>query len=242
MSKKKVLACLLALAFTLISFGFTYPVEETSILQEEEMIPLEWFSDAVILGDSISHILETYCYDSGDLGDAMFLCPNSYSVHNAVSGQLQVWIRGQAYSVEDAIALTGARKVFVMLGVNDVALYGGVPKTMELWQTMLDRIREKNPDLTFYIESCFPVYRHAAYIEDGNGVIDSYNEELKQFCEDNGCVYVDIAHFFKDEFNALADVYCSDQYVHITNEAAALWASLLRDPYRYSVNPLETEE
>ena len=72
-------------------------------------------------------------------------------------------------------------------------------------------------------------------------MIDGYNEELKQFCEDNDCVYVDIAHFFKDEFNALADVYCSDQYVHITNEAAALWASLLRDPYRYSVNPLDTD-
>lgn len=242
MKLRKLICCLLLAALVFASLGATMPAEKPAVLPEEEKIPLDFFADAVILGDSISHILETYCYDSGDLGDAMFLCPNSYSVHNAVSGQLQVWIRGRAYSVEDAVALTGARKVFIMLGVNDVAREGGVPGTMELWQIMLDRIREKSPDLTIYIESCFPVYRYAEYLPDGNGVIDGYNELLKQFCEDNGCVYVDIAHFFKDEFNGLADVYCSDQYVHITNEGAALWASLLRDPYRYSVNPFEPEE
>ena len=242
MKGRKWLCCLLVLGLVLSSLGATMPVEKPAVLREEERIPLDFFADAVILGDSISHILETYCYDSGDLGEVMFLCPNSYSVHNAVSGQLQVWIQGRAHSVEDAIALTGARKVFIMLGVNDVAREGGVPGTMELWQIMLDRIREKSPDVTFYIESCFPVYRYAEYLPDGNGVIDGYNEQLRQFCEDNDCVYVDIAHFFKDEFNALADIYCSDQYVHITNEAAALWASLLRDPYRYSVNPLEPEE
>ena len=216
MRGRKGLCCLLLLGLVLSSLGATMPAEKPAVLKEEEKIPLDFFDDAVIMGDSISHILETYCYHSGDLGEVMFLCPNSYSVHNAVSGQLQVWIQGQPHSVEDAIALTGAKKV--------------------------DRIREKNPDLSFYIESCFPVYRYAEYLPDGNGVIDGYNELLKQFCKDNGCVYVDIAHFFKDEFNALADVYCSDQYVHITNEAAALWASLLRDPYRYSVNPLEATE
>ena len=242
MWKRKLLCGLLAAALAITSLGFTYPVDQAAALREEDRIPLDWFSDAVILGDSISSILEHYCYSSGDLGEAMFLCPTSYSVHNAVSGELTIWLQGQSHSVEEAIQLTGASKVFIMLGVNDVAREGGVAKTMELWQIMLDRIREKNPDVTFYIESCFPVYRYAAYLEDGNGVIDGYNEELKQFCADNGCVYVDIARFFKDDANALADVYCSDQYVHITNEAAALWAQLLRDPFRYSVNPLEETE
>ena len=140
MRGRKGLCCLLLLGLVLSSLGATMPAEKPAVLKEEEKIPLDFFDDAVIMGDSISHILETYCYHSGDLGEVMFLCPNSYSVHNAVSGQLQVWIQGQPHSVEDAIALTGAKKVFIMLGVNDVAREGGVPGTMELWQIMLDRI------------------------------------------------------------------------------------------------------
>ena len=69
-------------------------------------------------------------------------------------------------------------------------------------------------------------------------MIDSYNEQLRQFCQEEGVVFVDIAHLFKDEENALADEFCSDQYVHVTFEAAALWVDLLRDPFRYSVRPL----
>ena len=238
MRSRKLLCCLLVLAMLPFSLGWTTAAERPAVLREEEKIPLDWFADAAIVGDSVTGVLEDYCGRTGGLGEALFLCPSCYSVHNAISGDVMIWFQGASRPVEDALALSGVSKAFFMLGVNDVARSGGVERTMELWHELLERIRGRCPELQLYIESCLPVYRYADYLPDGNGVIDSYNEQLRQFCQEEGLVFVDIAHLFNDEENALADEFCSDQYVHVTFEAAALWVDLLRDPFRYSVRPL----
>ncbi len=200
-------------------------------------LPDEWFADAVIVGDSVSSTLEKQCIKTGDLGDVQFIVIISYSVHNAVSGEIQVWIEGKPYSLEDAVALLGANKVFIMMGVNDIALYGGVDKTMQYWETLVARIQERNPRTVLFIESCLPVTCREEYDIWNNDIIDDYNERLRALCEETGCVYVDLAHYFKDENNGMEVSLTWDYRCHVNYEGAALWIEQLRNVENYSVDP-----
>ena len=204
---------------------------------EEDMSPLpeSWFDDAVFFGDSVSVVLGKHAEKTGELGKALFLCEFSYSVRNAVSGYLKIWFRGEQYLPQDVLGLTGATKVFIMLGVNDVALPGGVDHTIECWAEYIMSIREKNPEIQIFIESCLPVYYE--FSERNNEILDGYNERLWELCEEMGCIYVDVAHYLKDENNKLALEYCSDMGEHITYKGAAVWAEQLKNPENYSVNP-----
>ena len=160
---------------------------------------------------------------SGDLGDALFLCEFSYSVHNAYTGNLKIWYQSRQYSPADVVPLTGANKIFVMLGVNDIALYGGIDKTMLYWDDFIAKIREQSPDVVIFIESSLPIYYSAQYSAWNNDLFDEYNERLRAFCEEKDCVFVDIAHYFKNDKNSLADAYCSDYYCHVTYAATEVW-------------------
>ncbi len=200
-------------------------------------LPAEWFDDSVFLGDSVTVALEKYCDKTETLGGALFLCEFSYSVRNAVSGEVDIWYQGNPYRPEDVIPLTGASKVFAMLGTNDIARSGGIDRTIELWTEMLDKIREKSPDVTFFLESCLPMHYAGQLVDLNNKKLDEYNERLRAYCEENGIVFVDIAAYFKDDRNSLRDDFSDDQYVHVTESAARLWAVLLKDPANYSINP-----
>ena len=204
-------------------------------------LPEDWFDDAVFLGDSITSTLEHYCDVNGGLGDATFLCEPSCSVRNAVLENIEIWYQGKSYRADQAVPLTGATKVFIMLGTNDVAMDPKLDITMGRWKALVNMIRATTPGAVFFIESCLPMHRYGMSYRLNNDVIDAYNVRLREMCEEAGCVYVDIADYFKDEENSLADGYSHDQYVHLNFDGAALWAQVLRDPANYSVNPRSIE-
>lgn len=204
-----------------------------------DLTPLDdsWFDDAVFFGDSISVTLERHCAKTGDLSGALFLCENSFGVRNAVAGKVKIWYQGNEYSPQDVLPLTGAKKLFAMFGINDIALYGKIDQTMERWADFIANIRSTSPDITIYIESCLPVFHTIHYDGLDNDCIDEYNQRLIAFCQENDCVYVDLAHYFKDEHNGMAAQYSSDQYVHVTYDATALWVEQLKNPANYSADP-----
>ena len=102
--------------------------------------------------------------------------------------QMQLW---------KSIPLTGAKKVFVMFGLNDVALYG-VDKTIENFGTLFGKIREAVPDVQFYVLS-------ATYVKAGGerGKLNSanlraLNVALIDFCAQNGYEFINIADALAD--------------------------------------------
>ena len=200
-------------------------------------LPDEWFDDAVIFGDSVSTALQKQCLKTGDLGDVTFFVIISYSVHNAVSGQLKIWIDSKDYFPEEVAALLEARKVFFMMGLNDIGLYGGVDKTMTYWETLLDRFAQTAPGTTVFIESCLPICWYSELDYWNNEIVDEYNRRLQALCEERGCVYVDLGHYFKGEDNTLRLDLCWDARCHPNYEGAAIWIEQLRNPLNYSVDP-----
>lgn len=186
-----------------------------------------FFDDAVFVGDSVSLMLSYYAADTGLLGDAQFLVRGSYSVSHAVNNSMLMLYQGQEMTLPEAIAATGAKKVFIMLGMNDIGAYG-IGKTMDNWAIMLQRIREHAPDVKIYIQSMTPVWTGGEKGALNNRNTDRYNDRLITFAEENDCTYIDIASYMKDSTGGLALGYCSDEYVHLSRAGADTWIKVLK--------------
>ena len=196
----------------------------------QETVGASFFDDAVFVGDSISLKLSQYAASSGALGKAKFLVVGSYGVSNAINDHpdTKLTYQGVKYTdVEKALAATGAKKVFIMLGMNDIGLYG-IDKTISNWGVLLDLIRTACPNVTIYIQSMTPVWTGGEKGSLNNSNVNAYNTKLQAFAQSNGCKYIDIFPYMKDSTGGLATEFCSDSYVHLTNEGARRWIAVLK--------------
>ena len=212
-------------------------VSADSVDRDLTPLPDEWFDDALFLGDSITATLQAWCTVNEAFGDAQFLAPKSYSIWKDVFPVRQIAYRAEYWTAREVIGETGAKKLFLMVGMNDIASDNGVENTMKYWDDYLAGIRESCPDVTVFIQSLVPTYKTAGSQGLGNEKVDRYNDELRSFCEENGCIYVDIASGLKDSDGNLVDAYSFDRYVHLNDDGAAVWAEQLKNPANYSVDP-----
>ena len=98
---------------------------------------VSWFDDAVFVGDSVTLKLSYYCDEDPEntLSDAKFFCAGSLGYTNALwdldqEDAVHPYYQGQNYQSKDCDSVTGANKVFIMLGMNDIGLYG-IDDTMQ---------------------------------------------------------------------------------------------------------------
>lgn len=204
----------------------TEPTEPTVPFDEEK-----FFSESVFLGDSVTLGLRNYCIQNKSaLHGATILCAGSYAVRHAIAkvggtDVISITYQGQKMRPEDAIAAIGAKRVFIMLGLNDIGLLG-IDKTITNWGTLVKNIRAKCPDIEIYIQSGTPLYKGKGSLNNTN--MDKYNGKLQQFCKDNGCFFVNVAEALKDSQGVLQKQYCSDEYCHLTTAGVKAWIAYLK--------------
>lgn len=192
-----------------------------------DMEDTSFFDDAAFIGDSASYVLERWNLKTGAFGNAVFLTRSSLGLQNSLDGRMKLFYQNREYDPGDALAVTGVKKVFIMLGFNDIGLFG-VDGTMERWELFVNGILEKCPDIEIYIQSCTAVHSNGAYPGYDNETFDEYNVRLQAFCEENGYHFVNIAPYFKDFTNGMPTRYSSDYFVHMTYEGTAAWEKVLK--------------
>lgn len=218
-----------------------YPIPVTEIpfgLQESEPVNDNYFDDVVFIGDSIS--LKLYYYvlaqrqsNSSFLGKAEFLTASSLSASNALwevsDESVHPSYQGQKLPLEDSVALSGKKKVYIMLGNNDISNYD-MDTCIENYQLLIDLIKKKSPGCEIYVQSVTPKIKA---VQDGvtNEEIFEYNLRLVRMCLEEGYEFVDVAHVLRDQAGYLPDDYCSDpdtMGMHFTDKACNEWISFLR--------------
>lgn len=190
----------------------------------------EFFSDAAIIGDSVSWVMMQYETMSGDLGHPQFLVRGGSSLNGFVKYFYNVYYRGKDTKLEDAIAASGVKKAFIMLGQNDITQ--SIEDIMDNWATLLSRIREKSPETEVYIQSCFPLWKRDTESNALNEKMALYNEELIRFAEENDCHYVDIAPYVTDHTSRMVTSYHMDAY-HLNADGCYVWMQAL-NVYAYT--------
>lgn len=206
----------------------------TALVPESEEGPVSFFDQAVFIGDSISMTLEAYCNASGALGGAQFLCAGSMSPTNMLSGQILPEYpkgSGQKPAIEESVAATGAKVVYVMLGMDNIAY--GIEKATGDYLTILNNIQTANPGVQIVVQSVTPMSdASTSYSEKlNNEQINAFNETMKEYCQTNRWYYVDVAEAFRDEEGFLKKEYCSDYStmgMHFTYDGAKVWVQYLK--------------
>ena len=204
--------------------------EDNSV--DTDTIPENWFDDAIFIGDSQTGALSIYNLVNGGLGKTLIFHVNGMSCHSLVNEDRRISFNGRSCTIGEAVSLSGASKVFLLLAMNDI---GTMPdKDLEkCWETLIDHIRADEPDAVLYIQSATPIRanRETAWITKEN--TDSYNKMLKSFCKNNGCIYVDITDNLSDESGYLKQEYCRDN-LHLNNDGCAVWVENLKNPGSYT--------
>lgn len=214
---------------------YTALVDSFARVPECDPVDVSYFDDAVFVGDSVSLRLQYYCTANGGLGDATFLCSGSLSATNALWGvgseSVHPSYQGKKMLVEDGIAACGAKKAYIMLGMNNISF--GIENATNDMVTLMDRILEKSPDVTLIIQAVTPMTASSRIYSNAlnNEKIDEYNEAMRQICQERGWYFLDVNTQFKDENNQLVRTYCSDpdeMGIHFSNAAAEIWINYLK--------------
>lgn len=215
--------------------------EESPVTYEYTQVDDSYFNDAVFIGDSISYGFELYVTEkraNGEtvLGEAQFLTSGSLSYGNSLwdvsDESVHPTYNGVKMKLEDAIAQIKPGKIYILLGTNDVALYG-VEQTIANADTEISRMLEASPGAEIFIMSTTPKYSPAESDVDGalnNADIDALNVAMRNFAVEKGYNFMNIAPLFKDETGGLAADYCSDKEgmgIHFTSAAYDIWLNFL---------------
>lgn len=205
--------------------------------EKKEPVDAAWFDDAVFVGDSVTLKLNYYCEETPEaLSNAQFFCGGSLGFTNALwdineEGNVHPYYQGRVCLCQDCAKLTGAKKVFIMLGMNDIALYG-YDDTLKSARTLVENILKESPGVAVYIQSVTPMIAEMEDEELNNAVIRGFNEKLREFCESIGYTYLDVYGQLADEDGNLKNEYCSDpdaQGKHFTDAACAIWVEYLKE-------------
>ena len=213
--------------------------DQTESPAAQDNVEWDWFDDAVFIGDSVSLKLKNYVTkqrqsDPNFMGGAQFLTSGSLGSANALwevsEKSVHPNFQGEKMLLEESVPLTGAKKIYIMLGTNDIAVYG-IDSSVENMSALLDRILAATPDAAVYVQSATPICEGAEKKQLNNDNLEIYNEKLAQLCQEKGYTFVNVASVLRDENGFLPREYCSDpdgMGIHFTDVACELWIDYLR--------------
>ena len=177
-------------------------------------VDISWFDDCVFLGDSFTNGLGLYNDSFGELGNAQFVCAacigwvsSQYGMYDP--NEFHPLYNGQKVFMYDAPALTGANKVVITLGMNDVGCFG-IDGTLEAADSFIAKIRELTPNVKIYITTVTPMVAAAEYDLLNNPLIKEYNERLPEFARQHNCGFLDTWSVFANADGKLPEELCID--------------------------------
>lgn len=200
-------------------------------------VSMSYFDDALFVGDSVSYGFSLYVNkqrNSGQsyLGKSIFLTAGSFGIHHAITslsadGSVHPSYEGKKWLIEDFMAEKGFKKVYIMLGMNDIALYG-IDQSVSNYAELISRIRVKVPDAKIYIQSVTPTTKDGAKAKLNNPNIYAFNDKMHLWARENSCYFLDIASVLRDSAGNLPTNLSNDNFVHLADAAFPLWVEYLR--------------
>lgn len=234
-----------AAAVTLEQFGparqaagaYQVKAYDSSVIRQPScgQVDLSYFSDAALLGDSLTVGFSDY---NINLGGAL-ICgytgvgPDAIVNRSAVKSST----RGEEVAL-DVLAAAHPKKLYLLLGTNTLTTLGAADRFLAYYGQMLDLLRQTlGNDCVIYVQSIPPVRPAAAAEKPGlaSDVIRSVNEQLALLAADKGCVYLDLWETFADGEGNLKEVLAAPDGIHFSaGNGYGAWVTYLRNHAKYS--------
>lgn len=166
--------------------------------------------DVAMLGDSITH---------EGLWDEYF--PGSVVLNRGIGGDTTQDVLNRL----DAIIALQPRKLFVLIGINDLNMGVKQPKTLANYTALLNRLREELPNTAVYVQSILPVTRQWTRVD--NADIVTLNAHVRTLAAARGFSYLDLHSQFSDGSGQLRTELSNDG-IHLGRQGYALWCDIIR--------------
>lgn len=209
------------LCLTLALFSFVtlcaqgeYNYQKRSLFETLPVTP----ADIIFLGNSIT--------DGCEWAE---LFNNRHVKNRGISGDRSGWMLERL----DPIISGHPKKVFLMIGVNDLAA-GLVPsQIVSNVRRLVDRFQNESRWTKIYIQSVLPVNGRDFSIYKAhyghNAEIQNLNHALRVLCEEKGLVYLDVWSALADSTGLLDRRFTNDG-LHLMGEGYQVWKAVI-NPY-----------
>ena len=213
------------------ALDFTQPVPES------EEVEMEYFEDALFIGDSRTDGLRLY---SGIQG-ADFYCYKGLTIFEVDERKI-VELNGNSYSVVEALE-KGPQyaKIYISLGVNELGYYND-DAYHQAFSEFLDTVKALQPNAIIYLENLVPVnpqkcaeYKQPSYVN--NDRVAAYNAIYPQLATEHQVALLDVASALSDE-NGILPADATADGVHFTKAWYQKWLAYLMN---HTVPPEEYE-
>lgn len=120
------------------------------------------------------------------------------------------------------------RKIFIMIGINDITKNTPLETTISRYGEIIDRIHQLSPQTKLYVQSNLPT-RMIGGTELANALIvekvKNLNAYLKNKCQQKEDVFIDLYSSFQEN-DVLIEKYTYDG-LHISEAGYQLWTSII---------------
>ncbi len=197
-----------------------YTTKDYGMAYKTEPADNSYFNETMFIGDSLTDGFRMHA----GLLHSTFLCGTSMTVSGLSSREWQPGV-----TMLDKIKQGGAKKVYVMLGINENFVLENKEAFINSYSNLLDTIRSSNPDALIYIQSILPVT--ASKDNEGritNSVINAFNDGLYKLAIKKQVYYLDINKALVDETGCLPENASTDG-VHLKKEYYLKWLEYLKN-------------
>ena len=119
----------------------------------------------------------------------------------------------------DEVTESKPRKIFLMIGTNDLASGNSVEKVLADYEKLVQLILEKTPNTELYLQSLLPTKDDP---NRRNSDIIKINAGIAQLAEAHSLTYINIFDLLKTEDNELDTSFSYDN-LHINGKAYLIW-------------------
>ena len=170
--------------------------------------------EIVFLGNSIT-----------DIGEWSEIWQNPKVKNRGISGDITFGVLARL----DEVLSSKPKKLFVMIGVNDIAR--NIPDAMILsnYRRLIDRVQIESPRTQLIMQSVLPTNDEFKPFKNHYGKDDrirAVNAGMQALCADLGVAFVDLYPRFLDASGKLDKQYTNDG-LHLNGAGYMLWKKIL---------------
>ncbi|MDE6271708.1 MAG: hypothetical protein K2M31_01720 [Muribaculaceae bacterium] len=146
----------------------------------------------------------------------------------------------------DQVTSGHPKKIFLLIGINDVADSRQTPSSLaDMYEQLVRDIREKSPETTLYIQSVMPInndFKRYKSLYGREEIIPALNEKLKDIADRNGAVYIDLWPALADPSSGKMKKQFTSDGLHLTGAGYRAWTDAVKEYLLEDAAPAQTEE
>lgn len=194
-------------------------------LGENGRVDMNYFEDALFIGDSITQGLNEY---ASGIKKTNYAAYRGIGPKTMLDGSIKD-ANGQSVTYFDVFKAVQPKKIYIMLGTNSLNSNITDDAFIKYYGDLLDKLKlELGTVSTFYVQSILPVTARIATDDRYAPTrIDELNRRIALLAYEREMSYIDLNSVMRDDTGNLNESYAAPEGIHLNGAGYATWTEYL---------------